>query len=84
MTGGEVLALEAEIAARHPALTGGLAKVGVEMARRALRLPVRDFAWREEAGGLILEFFLPAGAYATTVLRELVEPDGESDDAVED
>lgn len=84
MTGGEVQALEAEVAARHPALTRGLVRVGVEMARRALRLPVRGFKWREEADGLILEFFLPAGAYATTVLRELVDFHGENDDAQED
>jgi tRNA pseudouridine13 synthase len=79
MTAGEVQALEARVAARHPALTAGLTKVGVEMARRSLRLPVRDFAWHEATEGLILEFFLPAGAYATTVLRELAEFTGDGD-----
>jgi len=85
MTSGEVQALEAETAARHPALTQGLAKVGVEMARRSLRLAVRDFAWQVDDEALILEFFLPAGAYATTVLRELVQTHGEVEgDAHED
>ena len=84
MTSGEVMTLEAGIAAQHPALVQGLVKVGVEMARRALRLPVRDFKWRGEADGLILEFFLPAGAYATTVLRELVDFHGGDGDAQED
>lgn len=84
MTSGEVQALEAEVAARHPDLTKGLAKVGVDMTRRSLRLPVRDFAWQTEGETLILEFFLPAGAYATTVLRELVETRGESEDVNED
>ena len=79
MTSGEAQALEAEVAAHHPALAAGLAKVGVEMARRSLRLPVKDFAWREASEGLILEFFLPAGAYATAVLRELVEFEGDGD-----
>ena len=79
MTSGAVGTLEAEVAARHPALVAGLAKVGVEMARRNLRLPVRDFTWREAPDGLILEFFLPAGTYATTVLRELVDFTGEGD-----
>src|SRR4029077_7026067 len=69
MTSGEVQALEAGVAARPPDLTKSLAKVGVDMARRSLRLPVRDFAWQTEGEALILEFFLPAGAYATTVLR---------------
>ena len=84
MTSGEVQALEAEVAARHPALTTGLIKVGVEMARRSLRLAVRDFAWQSDGEALVLEFFLPAGAYATVVLRELVDFHGETDDAHED
>ena len=79
MTAGEVHALEAEVAAGHPALVAGLVKVGVEMARRSLRLPVKDFAWQEVSEGLILEFFLPAGAYATAVLRELVDFEGDGD-----
>lgn len=73
LVSGDVLALEAEVADRHPALTKGLVKVGVEMARRSLRLAVKDFAWHESPEGLILEFFLPAGAYATTVLSELID-----------
>jgi len=84
MTSGEVQALEAEVAAHHPALTAGLSKVGVEMARRALRLPVREMTWREDGGSLVLEFFLPAGAYATVVLRDLLDFHGETDDAHED
>jgi tRNA pseudouridine13 synthase len=84
MTSGEVQTLEAEVAARHPDLTKGLAKVGVDMARRSLRLAVRDFAWQTEGDALILEFFLPAGAYATTVLRELVQTHGENEDVNED
>jgi tRNA pseudouridine13 synthase len=84
LTSGDVQALEADVAARHPALTKGLAKVGVDMARRSLRLPVRDFAWQTEGEALILEFFLPAGAYATTVLRELVQTHGENEHVDED
>lgn len=79
MTAAEVQALEAQVAARYPALAAGLVKLGLEMARRSLRLPVRDFAWREAPEGLILEFFLPAGAYATTVLGELVDLVGDED-----
>jgi tRNA pseudouridine13 synthase len=51
----------------------------MDQERRALRLLPRDLAWRwlEETGGaeggraLEVSFGLPAGAYATTVLREL-------------
>lgn len=78
-TSGEVQALEAAVAGRHGAMAKGLIKVGVEMARRSLRLPVRDLSWKETDEGLVLEFFLPAGAYATTVLRELVDFEGEGD-----
>jgi tRNA pseudouridine13 synthase len=84
LVSGEVQALETQVAERHPALVKGLVKVGVETARRSLRLPVRDFTWKAEGDTLILEFFLPAGAYATTVLRELVETSGEPEDAHED
>jgi tRNA pseudouridine13 synthase len=79
LTSGEVQALEAGVAERHPGMAKGLVKVGVEMARRSLRLAVKDFAWQETSEGLVLEFFLPAGAYATTVLGELVNVAGEED-----
>jgi tRNA pseudouridine13 synthase len=42
-----------------------------------LRLPVRElqWTWSEDAAGgvLTLSFGLPAGGYATTVLRELFD-----------
>ncbi|MGH8320482.1 MAG: hypothetical protein ACRESI_00860 [Gammaproteobacteria bacterium] len=49
-----------------------------------MRLPVRDLIWQaDDAHTLTLEFFLPAGAYATAVLRELIDTDtantGDSD-----
>lgn len=41
--------------------------------RRALRVPVADLDHRFEDGDLLLRFFLPRGAYATTLLRELMK-----------
>ena len=79
--------LEETVSAPQQALVQGLAKAGVGMARRALRLPVRELAWeRPEPHTLVLSFFLPAGAYATAVLRELLETDtsAEDDSAEED
>lgn len=74
---GEARALEEGAVAAHAGLVQGLARAGVDMARRALRLPVRELAWEfPDAHTLTLSFFLPAGAYATTVLRELIESDG--------
>jgi tRNA pseudouridine13 synthase len=70
--GGAAGALERAVAARDEDLAKGLADARVDQERRALRLRPRDFAWRwldDEA--LEVSFALPAGAYATTVVREL-------------
>ena len=51
----------------------GLETAGLKQERRALRLMVRDLSWeRHSPADWQLEFSLPAGAYATCVLRELV------------
>ena len=68
--GAPVQQLERDWLAPYRAWIEGLAQLGVEAERRALRLPVRDLRWRFGAGMLELEFDLPAGGYATTVLRE--------------
>lgn len=44
-----------------------------EGARRPLRVPVSDLHWSLEGANLLLEFFLPRGAYATTLLREITK-----------
>jgi tRNA(Glu) U13 pseudouridine synthase TruD len=48
------------------------------MERRALRLLPRRLEWELEAGGraVLLRFELPAGQYATALLREVVANDG--------
>ena len=51
----------------------GLEHVGLGQDRRALRISPRGFAWAWEHDDLILTFSLPAGAYATALLRELIE-----------
>lgn len=71
-TGGDVRALEDAVVASLPGWGEGLARFGLSQERRALRLPVRDLHWSLVAEGLRLSFTLPAGAYATTVLRELI------------
>ena len=53
-------------------LLNGLIRAGLKQERRALRLPVRELGWEFLSdGALQLEFFLPAGCYATSVLHEL-------------
>lgn len=65
----EVSALADETAS---SLRSGLERAGLKQERRALRLrPQRlEWTWLAE-NGLGLRFELPAGAYATVVLREL-------------
>jgi tRNA pseudouridine13 synthase len=72
---GPVRELEEAMAAMLPAFRDGLAAAGLEQERRALRLLVEDARLElPEARTAVLDFRLPAGAYATTVLRELVRP----------
>lgn len=53
----------------------GLEKAGLKQERRALRLLIKDLRWiwlgEKEGLDLQLNFSLPAGAYATAVLREV-------------
>jgi len=68
-----VRALESAVFEQFPELCAGLAAAGLDHERRALRLPARDFRCDWDGDTLIARFTLPAGAYATTVLRELVD-----------
>jgi tRNA pseudouridine13 synthase len=65
--------LEETLAAGFSGWPAGLAAQRMEQERRALRLPVIDLTgqWLDE--GLELTFELSAGAYATAVLRELID-----------
>jgi len=50
----------------------GLEKAGLSQERRPCRLFPKDFTWQFlDQGQLQLSLFLPAGSYATAVLREL-------------
>ena len=66
------LARESEVLAADEPLVAALDGAGVEASRRALRLRPAGLAWEFDDDSLVLEFELPAGAYATSVLRELV------------
>jgi len=70
---GEVQRLEDECHADRQMWCTGLAKAGLRQERRALRLPVEALEWMwPQPDSLELTFNLTAGAYATSVLRELV------------
>ena len=72
MSGDQTAASEAECAESNSVLCQGLEAAGLKQERRSLRLCVADLTWELEADDLILSFFLPAGSYATTVLREII------------
>jgi tRNA pseudouridine13 synthase len=66
-----VAELERAIAATRGELARGLEAAGLAQERRSLRLLAQEssFAWDGDA--LVVSFALPAGCYATTLLREL-------------
>jgi tRNA pseudouridine13 synthase len=67
-------ALERGVAAAHPDLVAGLAAARMRHDRRPLRLLPRDLHWQWlEPDMLELAFELPAGSYATVVVRELLQ-----------
>jgi len=68
------LALEQSIGSAEPALREWLVKAGMAHERRILRLPIGGLSWHyPEPDILQLEFVLPAGCFATVVVRELVD-----------
>ena len=73
--GGEAAAVEQLVLGSHAALVEALQRGGVDADRRSLRVRPAGLAWELDGPGLVLEFTLPPGAYATSVLRELVLTD---------
>lgn len=72
--GADVAALENEIATANNDLAEGLVAARMDQERRPLRLIPKDLKWRWlEDDGLELAFELPAGAYATVIVRELAQ-----------
>ena len=73
LAAGEALALEASVLAECAPWCDGLIAARLEHARRALRVPLASLEVAFEAPDrLLLSFALPAGAYATMAVRELV------------
>ncbi len=71
---GEAAALEAGVLAPYRGWIEGLAMFRMNHARRALRVLPGDLAWTREADDCwLLEFSLPAGSYATSLLHEVFE-----------
>ncbi|ACM20025.1 tRNA pseudouridine13 synthase [Geotalea daltonii FRC-32] len=73
---GETLAMERRLLETEDLtlpsfdLEGGLRMEG---ERRPLRVPIAEIGVEADGAGLFLEFSLPKGSYATTVLREVMK-----------
>jgi len=73
-TTDDALALESEIAEQHPELCEGLEFSGLNQDRRALAAMPGNMTWSwPEESHLLLTFSLPAGYYATSLIRECIE-----------
>lgn len=71
--GGETLKLEQQLPVDFPSWCAGLEKAGLKMERRALRLMPEEFSFEKNDAGVQMSFNLPAGCYATSVIRELFD-----------
>ena len=71
---GIVAELESKLPSKFDVFDVGLKNARLDQDRRALRLSVKDLVWDydKENKLLHLSFFLSAGGYATSVLREIV------------
>lgn len=71
---GQCAALEQAVIAADAQLAEGLVREGLEAARRPLRVIPREMHWRLDDVNHVLSvgFVLPAGSYATAVMREII------------
>jgi len=74
---GEALALEQSVLSGCAEWCDGLAAAGLKSARRALRVPLAELEVAlEDSRRLTISFALPAGAYATMAMREIIDGGG--------
>jgi tRNA pseudouridine13 synthase len=70
---GATYSLEMSVASEFQTLTQGLERADLDQERRALRIAVHDLTHSLEDSRLTLRFRLGRGAFATTVLHELLD-----------
>jgi len=67
-------AVIAEAGTTREALVAAGKACGFRGERRAVRVPLAELDWSLDGSALTLAFALPPGAYATSLLRELINP----------
>ena len=73
VTTDQAQALENGVAEQHAALCDGMEHAGLDQERRSLVASPSDMSWEWlQADRLALTFSLPAGNYATSVLKEIL------------
>jgi len=72
ITQSDAKTIEQEALHKHKAIIENLANIGLKQERRALMLYPKGLKWTFEKNTLELSFSLPAGCFATAVLREIV------------
>ena len=76
-TAEQARSLEESLLEKFTAFAEGLSKAGLKQERRSLRLVPENFRITPaDDKCLVIEFTLPKGTYATSVLREMVEAQG--------
>jgi len=73
MATADTLSLEHEVADEFKSLAEGLESARLKQERRAMRLMPDNLTWNIDGNVLVLGFDLPAGAFATMLLRECVD-----------
>ncbi|WP_189377831.1 tRNA pseudouridine(13) synthase TruD [Thalassotalea profundi] len=80
-TTGRIAAGEYALVEKHPEICHGLIKFGLKQERRRIRLSLsnaeiivdkQSSETDDKYSKILLKFFLPAGCFATTILRELL------------
>ncbi len=81
---GEAFSFEQQILDQHPQLCALLVKEKTEAARRAMLVVPKALQWQWlDTTTLKLDFWLPAGSFATSIVRELLQQGGEFEDIAE-
>ncbi len=71
MVSGRAADFEQQVLAQYPALLQGLTDYRLRSERRSIRLLPQQFCVQPQRQDVLLSFALPAGCFATSVIREL-------------